>query len=526
MRKRRLHLIVFAAVLSLAAPVNVFGEEAAAAPQSEGQPVAPQKGLEQLHAVAEIDVSNREHPLWFYKRICLEEVIPQFLAEVKKENPDLDEKQVAKEIVAQINQPAWKIEIYVRRGKYDPEGRYAEKLATMALRRFNALDQSERMKLMSQIAKEKGPAEKELKDSEDKVKALDRELSRLKADTELWRAQLASYTTQLAEAELKKAELETKLKLLSEKAAQVKDTVSTEEIGALEKVARELELQIDEPRTEDAIRKCAMILQQKEQDFKRTTDLHKQNLVSQDVLEKAQFELEMARADYDQAKRLTGDLKGRLQKVKFELATARDKFAQTGGLGLATIIAEKTLESETELATVQGRIRLLQDRLTETEQRVSLYRNLEAEGGETRSGMEQLRKRLSATVWQEVEIQRRVNAGAQISKSPDRYLGLRGFREIPEEQPGMYEVTGEVKKPGSIKLQPETTLLKAIEAAGGLTADADAQNVFVLRALREDPKTSIRHVVDCKAIMDGKSPDDFIIEPDDMVIVPRKEPAK
>jgi len=535
MKKGGLLLVLSAAVFFLASVADVSGEAPAVGPQLVVQPAAPQEPAGMFHAMARIDMSNREHPLWLYKRVCVQEVVPQFIAEVKKESPDLDEKNLAERIVVQMDQPGDAIDIYIRSAAgCPPESRYAHKLATMAVRRFNALDQSERMKTAGRIAKQKAAAESTLKEQEERVRSLDRDLSRFKADAELWRTQLSSYTTQLGDAELKKAELETKLKLLSQKAAEVRNTVSSEDIGALEKLARELEMKIDDQSGEDLVEKCALVLQQKEQEFKRVTELGQSKIASQAEIQKAEFEFQMARREYVQARRIPEELKSRLARVKDDLAKARNKFAQTGGLGLATIIAEKTLESETELATIQGKIRTLQQRIHEPTRRLEEYRDLESERDGCRSANEELRKRLNVLLEQENELQGRVSAGIEISKFPDRRSQTGSFTDIAEERPGMYEVVGEVKKPGTIKLQPETTILKAIEAAGGFTPDADTQNVVVLRAVRGvppfavgDPQwASMKLIVDCKAIMDGKSPDDFIIEADDALIAPQKEPAK
>jgi len=78
-----------------------------------------------------------------------------------------------------------------------------------------------------------------------------------------------------------------------------------------------------------------------------------------------------------------------------------------------------------------------------------------------------------------------------------------------------YEVMGEVKMPGTRDLTGRTTVLKAVIRAGGFTDYANQDNVVVLRA------DGSRHIVDCKAILRGRVADDFVVQPGDVIYVPR-----
>jgi len=83
-----------------------------------------------------------------------------------------------------------------------------------------------------------------------------------------------------------------------------------------------------------------------------------------------------------------------------------------------------------------------------------------------------------------------------------------------------YNIIGEVRNPGIKELLIQTTLLTAIASAGSFSEYAAEDKVLVIRNPRGkgDPST---HIVDCKAIMKGRAPDDFIVKPNDLIWVRR-----
>lgn len=85
-----------------------------------------------------------------------------------------------------------------------------------------------------------------------------------------------------------------------------------------------------------------------------------------------------------------------------------------------------------------------------------------------------------------------------------------------------FNIIGRVRIPGVKELITETSMLTAIALAGDFTEYANEKKVTVLRRDAEGNVT--RTVVDCKAIMDGKAPDDFIVKPNDLIVVPRSGP--
>lgn len=526
-------LMALAFLATVAAGVSAGGGEAVHPVQTPVSPAGlvvesvPQGHERILHLGIVIHVVNREQPLWVYKQVCDDEVVPAFLNEVKEKHPELA-KTMAERIVVHMQQPTDTIWVYVKDG-FPAEMDYGRRLGEMAARRFSALDQAKRVELMGHLTKEKNELGAKLQEWEKQFRSLERSVADTIKDKELLRQQLSSMKNERIQAELRKAEFETKLNLLGRKAAEVKDTASSEQISALEKTAQELEMQIYEQSSDDVAKRFAIILRQKEEEFRRVSSLYERKTISQAEMEKAQAELELAEADYERARRIGSVLQNRLAQVREELKQAKEEFSKTGGLALATVIAEKTLECETELASVQGKTDNLAKRIVEIERRMDEYRSREYVLQEETAKNEKLQEDFAKLADEEEQLDRRIRAGVDISKLPERYYKVGGYSDIAEEQPGTYEVVGQVKTPGTFKMAARTTLLQAVAVAGGLTANADAENVVVLRAAKREPPAPQaswnvqRQVVDCTAMIEGESPDDFILQPDDMVIVPSKE---
>jgi polysaccharide export outer membrane protein len=79
-------------------------------------------------------------------------------------------------------------------------------------------------------------------------------------------------------------------------------------------------------------------------------------------------------------------------------------------------------------------------------------------------------------------------------------------------------VYGEVVNPGTYFLNDDTTVLKAVSIAGGFTKYGSASNVKILRQKEGGPGyENIK--VNIKSIMDGKSSEDVVLEPGDIVVV-------
>ncbi len=81
-----------------------------------------------------------------------------------------------------------------------------------------------------------------------------------------------------------------------------------------------------------------------------------------------------------------------------------------------------------------------------------------------------------------------------------------------------FTISGEVVKPGSYPLGDKTTVLKAISMAGGFTKFGSSSNVKILRPKKiGSGYKSIK--VNIKAIINGKSEEDLLLKPGDIVFV-------
>lgn len=99
---------------------------------------------------------------------------------------------------------------------------------------------------------------------------------------------------------------------------------------------------------------------------------------------------------------------------------------------------------------------------------------------------------------------------------------LKGFIDNPTVSVTVMEVnsfkvyvTGEVKKPGELKLRSETSFIQLITLAGGFTDWANQKKILIIRKQNGVEK---RIKVNYKKIIDGKEPD-VLIKRGDMVVV-------
>ena len=82
-----------------------------------------------------------------------------------------------------------------------------------------------------------------------------------------------------------------------------------------------------------------------------------------------------------------------------------------------------------------------------------------------------------------------------------------------------FSVMGEVKKPGNYEITGRVSLIEALTIAGGFTPIANPRNVKIIRKTDES-ETTLR-VDTAKITESGDMPNDFYMEADDIVIVPK-----
>ncbi len=512
MRKNRL-TVGLALVMLL---VSVAG---VASPQAAPKPAT--KTVLTYWGSAEISVPQAtKERLDLYATFFNRQVAPQVIVELRKEDPTL-----SKEIGPGAYTPEDKDTISVRIEAEDQEIAVARarKAAEMAISAIVSYDENERAKALEPVRKQVAELEHLVRVSQEDLLQVRTKAGVYGSAKELdfLLATLHSYREQLVQAEMKEAELLTKLKMLANKAAEVKDAPSIEQITLMEKTVQELDGQVQELEGGEELNKLEFSLKMEEQELQRVTELHKKNLTSQSELEKAQFELLVAREDYERAKRRTVQQKKRLDEIRKELADARGRFSATGGADLASAIAQKTLECETEIAGNKAKIEQLRMKITELEAEIPEKRALALEGDRIQAKIDVLSATLEAA-WQEEKALERTYPVRQ-----PRIVAVTwnaSPRRITEpEHVGWSEVQGGVNRPGQAGLfAGKNTLMQVIEAVGGFTEYADPEHVTVFRP--SDGSTQ-RHVIDCKAILDGKAPDNFIAENKDLIWVPAKEGA-
>jgi protein involved in polysaccharide export with SLBB domain len=96
---------------------------------------------------------------------------------------------------------------------------------------------------------------------------------------------------------------------------------------------------------------------------------------------------------------------------------------------------------------------------------------------------------------------------------PDYFKNLVVTVEVRMQS---YEIMGDVKMPGTKEFSRGISVAMAIGRAGGFAEYADQSNVVVLR------QDGDRQIVDVRAILRGRTGDDFLVEPGDIIWVQRK----
>jgi len=89
---------------------------------------------------------------------------------------------------------------------------------------------------------------------------------------------------------------------------------------------------------------------------------------------------------------------------------------------------------------------------------------------------------------------------------------------LRESRSRKFFVYGEVIKPGAYFIEENTTVLKAISMAGGFTRYGSSSRVKILRSRKGGPGYE-QIKINIKAVMDGDSNADIVLQPGDTVVV-------
>lgn len=420
------------------------------------------------YGLAEIWIPKSERPLDVYKYACQENVVPRFIAELKKQNPEMDEKQLAARIAIRTNDKKNTVIAYVLAMDEKSAVENAGKIAKMVVDGLVAMEESERRQGLGHVKEEQRKLTQEIEALRQDAASLQRSKGifdpRREMDSLLSR--LSSYENELAETELRKVELEAQQELFSKKIAQVRDAAQGERIAPLQQRAEKL-----------------------------ATDL----------------ELMLTSYGGDHPKVMA--LRKRISEAERDMAGAMEKFGETGGLGLVRIAAERSLECEAQMAAISVRSRLFRHRIEELRGEIAEKWSLVAEIGRVQERIEGLKRQLEGLF----EREKAIRGEMGVQRRPE-IVTVEAVEHLPE-QAVTYSVIGEVKNAGSREPMVRTTVLSAIASAGGFTDYANENAVVVLRYAKNRVE---RHHIDVKAILTGEAADDFFMEPGDIVWVPRK----
>lgn len=104
-------------------------------------------------------------------------------------------------------------------------------------------------------------------------------------------------------------------------------------------------------------------------------------------------------------------------------------------------------------------------------------------------------------------------------KNPQVTLTLKDFHRP------YFIVAGEIVHPGRFEMDQPTTALQAVLEAGGITASGRSSQVIVFRRINEQDDEV--HVLDLHNVKTTQSLEhDMMLEPNDMILVPRDRIAK
>lgn len=121
-----------------------------------------------------------------------------------------------------------------------------------------------------------------------------------------------------------------------------------------------------------------------------------------------------------------------------------------------------------------------------------------------------------------LDVRREVGTGVG---EADVVLDAGDIISVPSRLVGAdrYYVLGEVRAPGSFPMTEGATVMDAISQAGSLTEYADTPGIFIGR----EGAVSHRTIpVDVAAVVEGQvSSVDYLLQPGDYIIVPRRDPT-
>lgn len=471
-----------------------------------------------MYGRAQISIRGKEHPLDVCKSVVEADVKPRFVAQLKEQDPETDGEELAEGITVWGDQERATLTIYVPAEDEKAAVKAARKIGEMAVARLTEMAESGRRTTLRQIRSERERVVAEIRALEDELAALQRDtgIHDPGEEMEFLCGRLRACKEGIAEAQVKRAELEAKLELYSRKSSELRESGSTKGIAVPEGRGDLLAMLFGEGfkiRHETEIKRRETILKQRGRELEELKPLYEKGYVSESRLKNAEDELELAKFEYKAARKEMEFVVEHQVRLREALACASQRLPGMGGSCLANILAEKTLECESELAAVQVRSRLLEHQMREIEREIAEKRSVGAEVEKRQAEIDARKRRAGDLLEREsaVRLEMATERRAEV-------VVVEAVERIAELLPS-YRVIGEVKKPGTFELLGQRTVMTAIGAAGGFTEYTNEKGIAVISNPGRRPKS---HSLDLTVLLKGESSDEFTIQPGDVIWVPRK----
>lgn len=130
----------------------------------------------------------------------------------------------------------------------------------------------------------------------------------------------------------------------------------------------------------------------------------------------------------------------------------------------------------------------------------------------------------TTTIVESIEVDDDFNIKGNADFELQPYDEIVARRVADFELQNFVSIEGEVAHPGAYALlHPNERLLDLVNRAGGLTQDAFAEGVYVLRDLVEEQSITKTITAMDQVIIDPSSQANFILKPGDIIMVPKKE---
>ena len=97
-------------------------------------------------------------------------------------------------------------------------------------------------------------------------------------------------------------------------------------------------------------------------------------------------------------------------------------------------------------------------------------------------------------------------------------IALSGLTIAQQEEESLFYITGAVRNSGAYKLKGRPSVLKLIEAAGGLT-DNHTPTAIIIRESRTPQEELTTHIVDINSLLRGVITKEAYLEPGEIVVV-------